>query len=100
MTKTARRVRNLKRRYTNIQPLNVNNYYEINPKGLEVVLRLMKVHGLGYDCELMYITFPIAEAYKTERRELYGINTTGQILEILDYIKQNGLLEGESKVIK
>lgn len=100
MPKTARKVRNLKRKYDNIGKHNINNYYEINPTGLDVILRIMRDYKLGYDCELMYITFPLIKICKAERRQLYGIDTTGQILEILSFIKENGLLEKGNKVIK
>ena len=59
----------------------------------------MKDNNLGYNCELQYVTFPLAQRYKAEVRELYQINTTGQILLLMEYIKENGLLEKGKKVI-
>ena len=99
MAKTARKVKNLKRNYNNLKFTNVNKVYEINPRGLNAVLRIMRENNLGYDCELQYVTFPLVEMYKAGTREIYQINTTGQILIILDYIKQNGLLEEGKRVI-
>ena len=99
MAKTARRVKELKRNYNNIKYNNVNKVYEINPRGLRAIIRIMKEHNLSYDCELYYLTDNVAKHYKAEVRELYQINTTGQILKIQKYIKDNGLLEQGSKVI-
>ena len=95
MAKTARRVKNLKRRYEGIADTNVNKYYEINPKGLYAIKKIMTIHRLGYDCELIDITIPLVDMYKSSTRELYALETTGQVLKILDYIRENKLLDGE-----
>lgn len=93
MAKEARKVKNLKRKYDNIGEFNVNNYKEINQYGVQAILMIMRVHNLDYDCELTDITFPLVKMYLADIRELYEINTTGQVLKILKYIKDNDLLE-------
>lgn len=95
MAKTARRVKNLKRKYDGIADTNVNKYYEINPKGLYAIKKIMLKYNLQYDCELIDITIPLVDMYKSSTRELYALETTGQVLKILNYIRENKLLDGE-----
>lgn len=99
MAKTARRVRNLERRYDNLGEFNVNNYKEINPRGLNAIKRIMNTYKLDYDCKLTDITFPLSTLYKSSTRELYEIDTTGQILKILKFIKDNDLMKKEGSYL-
>ena len=87
----ARTPKNLKEKYRGISELCEGNR-EINQHGLIAILNIMKIHELNYKCKLTDITFPLVKMYIAEIREMYEINTTGQVIKILDFIRENDLL--------
>lgn len=76
----------------------VHKYYEINPKGLAVILKIMKENKLEYGCELYDVTLPLVKKLSSEGRERYQVQTTGQVIAILNHIEENDLLELNKKV--
>lgn len=67
--------------------------YDINPFGLEVIIKLMKDKNLGYETMLHEITFPLTRICGVEKREQYQIDNIQDIRKILGFIRENKLLD-------
>lgn len=88
----------LKGRMKVVSKYSVDKYYKINPKGLEVILGIMKKNNLKYGCELYDVTVPLVKELSSEGRERYQVQTTGQVITILNHIEENDLLGLNKKV--
>lgn len=92
-TKIPRRKSNSLEKRLLAKGFELKRTYDINPFGLEVILGIMKDNNLGYETKLHEVTFKLVKVCCAEKRELYQIEYTLDILKILNHIKNNRLLD-------
>lgn len=76
---------------------NYSNVGEININGLNIVKNIMRKNRLNYDCDLFSVTSEIERLFKTKDRERHEIDTTFQVIRMINYIASRDLLDKNKK---
>ena len=69
---------------------------EPNKRGVETVIEIIKRKDWGYGAELFPLCVEIQKApIRTNNKQQWGLDTTLNVKEILDFIKEEKLLDKE-----
>lgn len=66
---------------------------KINTYGVNTIMKIMRDYKLNYDCNLFSITSVLEHRVPKSKRELQEIETTKEIIKIVNHIKNNDLLK-------
>lgn len=67
----------------------------LDPYGVNAIVGVMIDYMLTYDCELFDLTIPLLKRYDSKDLIRYRLETTGQVLLVMDFIKDKKLLDGK-----
>lgn len=67
----------------------------LDPYGVCAIVGIMVDLMLPYDSALFDITIPLVKRYNSKDLIRYRLETTGQVLMVMDFIKEKKLLDGK-----
>lgn len=80
------------KRIFNLKELDI---YAPNKRGMKVIVDIMDTYNISYNCELYDVTKWIEKIYSKKQQEYYGIYLTSEVINCINYIKENKLLRKE-----
>lgn len=70
----------------------------LDPYGLNAIVCTMRDYMIPYDCNLYDLTSKLVKRYNSKDLIRFRLETTGQVLLVMEFIKKNDLLKREGEI--